>query len=156
MLPNLIVDNKFPFLHGQRISDSNNLAQEFTHVFNNIGTFRRAFVMIDFSNALDSLRWDAIDTILEAFSYDTIFQQLIMCCIKSTSFSALVEGSPTKLFQPQRGVCQGDPLSPLLFIVVIKYLVRLMKKAIADRRLEMYINGGASVELIQNYLLQEI
>lgn len=71
-LPNLLADNQFAFLKGRRISDSINLAQEFTHAFNNIGTSRRTFVMIDFSKAFDSLWWDATDVVLESFRYDEI------------------------------------------------------------------------------------
>lgn len=73
-LPNLIAKNQFAFLKGRLISNSINLRQEFTHALNNIGTSRRAFVMIDFSKVLESLRWDAINVVFEAFGYDKIFR----------------------------------------------------------------------------------
>lgn len=54
----------------------------------------------------------------------------------------MVKGSPSEVFHVQQGVRQGDPLSPLLFVIVIEYLTRLINKALSDGRLELYSNGG--------------
>lgn len=67
--------------------------------------------------------------------------------VKSTSFSAMVEGSPLRSILDKRGVQQGDPFSPLLFVIILDYLVRLTK-VVKDKRFELYINGGATVEPI--------
>lgn len=132
-LPNLLAEYQFAFLNGRHITDSINLAQEFTHIFNNIRMSRRTFVMTDFSKAFDSLWWDATDVVLESFGFDEILRQLLMTCIKSASFSTMVEGYQTIVIKPWGGVRQGDLLSPLLLIAVIEYLVCLTKKAISDK-----------------------
>lgn len=60
-LPNLIAKNQFAFIKGRRISDAINLAHEFTHTFNYSGMSQRAFIIINFTKAFDSLWWDSIE-----------------------------------------------------------------------------------------------
>ena len=51
----------------------------------------------------------------------------IKCCVESASMSILVNGSPTDEFIGERGVCQGNPLAPFLFIMVAEGLGELMR-----------------------------
>lgn len=147
ILPRLISLNQLAFIKGRRISDAIGLAQEFTQGFNWKGTSRRACITIDFVKAFDTLRWDAIEAVLELMGIDYAFRQMVMSCVVTiASVSALVEGSPTQIVKMQKGLRQGDPLSPLLFVIVIEYLTRLVKKAVGDRKLELYTIGGTQVE----------
>lgn len=50
-------------------------------------------------------------------------------CISITSFSVLVNGSPSKLFKASRGIQQGDALSPFLFTIVVEAISSLLVKA---------------------------
>ena len=53
----------------------------------------------------------------------------IMGCLTSTNFAVLVNGTPSKFFGASRGIRQGCPLSPILFILVIEGLSLLIKDA---------------------------
>ncbi|XP_070003116.1 uncharacterized protein [Nicotiana sylvestris] len=52
----------------------------------------------------------------------------VMVCISIVSYSIIVNGKPIKPFEAKKGLRQGDPLSPLLFVIAMEYLCRLMKQ----------------------------
>ena len=54
---------------------------------------------------------------------------LMMVCVKSVSYSILVNGEPKGLIRPSRGIRQGDPLSPFLFLLCTEGLHSLITKA---------------------------
>ena len=53
----------------------------------------------------------------------------IMGCINSASFVVLMNGSPSSFFRPSRGLRQGCPLSPFMFLLIAKALSRLLNRA---------------------------
>ncbi|GJU26294.1 RNA-directed DNA polymerase, eukaryota [Tanacetum coccineum] len=77
---------------------------------------------VDFEKAFDSVRWDFLDDILKNFGFWLRWRDWIQSCLKSSRGSILVNGSPTSEFQFSKGLKQGDPLSPLLFILVMESL----------------------------------
>ena len=54
---------------------------------------------------------------------------LIMGCVKTVTSSVLVKREPCGMIQPTRGIRQGDPLSPFLFLFCTEGLNGLIKKA---------------------------
>nr|GEX22062.1 RNA-directed DNA polymerase, eukaryota [Tanacetum cinerariifolium] len=75
-----------------------------------------------FEKAYDSVRWDFLDEVLRKFSFGDKWFKWIQCCLNSLRGLILVNGSPTKEFQFGKGLKQGDPLSPFLFILIIESL----------------------------------
>jgi hypothetical protein len=72
-----------------------------------------------------------MDKTLEAFGFNQHWINWIVNLVSTTSYSLLINGAPTKPFCPSRGIRQGDPLSPFLFILMMEGLSRSIKNATA-------------------------
>ncbi|XP_016192158.1 uncharacterized protein LOC107633037 [Arachis ipaensis] len=68
-------------------------------------------------------------------------------CVGTASMSILVNGSPSKPFKMERGLRQGDPLSPFLFVLVVDVLHKMVEKAVRNRRIMPLLVGKDNIEL---------
>lgn len=62
------------------------------------------------------------------YEFPMKFCQLIMSCIMSPKITIKINGNNYGYFAEKRGLRHGDPISPLLFVLVMKYLSRMLKK----------------------------
>nr|GEY19367.1 RNA-directed DNA polymerase, eukaryota [Tanacetum cinerariifolium] len=84
---------------------------------------KQSFIFkVDFEKAYDSVRWDFLDDVLKKFGFGNKWCDWIQTCLKSSRGSILINGSPTEEFQFCKGLKQGDPLSPFLFILIMEGL----------------------------------
>ncbi|GKD46513.1 RNA-directed DNA polymerase, eukaryota, reverse transcriptase zinc-binding domain protein, partial [Tanacetum coccineum] len=77
---------------------------------------------VDFEKAYDSVRWDFLDDVTRKFSFGKKWCHWIQNCLRSSRGSIIINGSPTEEFQFYKGLKQGDPLSPFLFLLVMESL----------------------------------
>ncbi|GKC24663.1 RNA-directed DNA polymerase, eukaryota, reverse transcriptase zinc-binding domain protein, partial [Tanacetum coccineum] len=84
---------------------------------------------VDFEKAFDSLRWDFLDLVMEKLGFGLKWRSWIQGCLRNARSSILVNGSPTAEFEVFKGLRQGDPLSPFLFILAMEGLHAFTRKA---------------------------
>ena len=91
---------------------------------------------------------------LERCGFSDKWRQWISFCLSTVRFFILINGTPHGFFGSSRGLRQGDPLSPLLFVLVMEAVGRMLDKAIHESRLSGF-NVGASVgsSLMVSHLL---
>nr|KYP70944.1 hypothetical protein KK1_010185 [Cajanus cajan] len=69
---------------------------------------------------------------LRRLGFNNLWVSWISECLMSSRVSVLVNGSPSEEFGPKKGLRQGDPLSPFLFIVVAEGLTGMMREAVSQ------------------------
>ena len=86
------------------------------------------FLKMDMEKAFDRMEWAFPLAILEKLGFSPIWISWIIICISFASFSILFNGSPFGHISPERGLKQGDPLSPFLFSLSSEVFSRLLFK----------------------------
>ena len=69
-----------------------------------------------------------------------------MRCVTTVSYSFRINGKISNSFQPLRGIRQGDPLSPYLFLIVVEGLSALIKKSVEEGVLEGILSVGGDLK----------
>jgi hypothetical protein len=135
ILPFIISKEQSGYVEGRQIMDSIILAHEIIHSLKSSRT-PGMLIKLDLSKAFDRVSWQYIQAILTSFGFDHVWVSWILNLISSTFFSILVNGVPSAPFSPSRGIRQGDPLSPFLFVLLAEGLGRGIKAAIHEGSLK--------------------
>ena len=72
---------------------------------------------------------------MKRMGFNRKWTKWIMTCVSTVIFSVLINGSPEGFITPEKGIRQGDPLSPYFFILCAEVLSHMMNKAMEDRSL---------------------
>jgi hypothetical protein len=113
-------------VEGKKIMDSVILAHKVIHSLK-MTKIPGMLIKLDLSKSFDRIIWQYIRSLLEAFSFDNHWVHWIMRLTSSAFFSILVNGVPSQPFSPTRGIRQGDPLSPFLFVLMAEGLGHYLK-----------------------------
>ena len=133
-----ISENQAAFVPGRMITDNAIIAHEVYYALKARKRQANSYMALktDITKAYDRLEWSFLEETMKHMGFNTKWISWIMKCVTTVSYSVLINGSPHGNVIPGRGIRQGDPLSPYLFILCAEVLSHMMKQAESTRNLK--------------------
>ena len=137
VLPHLISNDQYGFLKGRYIGENIRLFIDIL-IFCKTHNVKGVALSIDFEKAFDMIEWDFIYYALNIFGFDPRFIQWVQVLYFDIEGCVINNGFSSKSFEIQRGVRQGCPLSPYLFIIAAELLGCLIRQNNEIKGLKVY------------------
>jgi hypothetical protein len=146
LLGELISPNQSAFVPGRMITDNALISFECLHAIQQGTSERTNFCAykLDLSKAYDRVDWSFLEKVLLRLGFQSSWVRWVMSCVTTVRYTVRLNGVPLEPFQPTRGLRQGDPLSPYLFLFVADALSSALQKEVqANEIMELKITRHA-------------
>ena len=129
------------FVEGRQILDASLIANE---VIDSMQKRKESGILckLDIEKAYDQINWNFILKVLKKMGFGDKWVSWIEWCISTATFSVMINGSPAGFFGSSRGLRQGDPLSPYLFVLGMEALSLMIDKAAEGGFISGYMFKG--------------
>ncbi|VFQ90276.1 unnamed protein product [Cuscuta campestris] len=141
ILPLIISEEQAAYVPRRDILDQILITKEMAHHINRKAHGGNLIIKLDMAKAFDKLRWSYLFDILKSFGFSSSFIHMVNNLLSSSKYSVLFNGKPCGYFGQSRGVKQGDPLSPLLFIIASEGFSRNLNKLFIDGLIDRFNCG---------------
>ncbi|CAM8905799.1 unnamed protein product [Rhodiola kirilowii] len=130
ILPRVISESQSAFIPGRLISDNILAAHELIHFIGTRGRQRVGYcsLKLDMTKAYDRIEWDFLEAMQTKMGFPDRWVEMVMACVKSVSYTIKINDQISEEFWPERGLRQGDPLSPYLFLLCTEWFAQKLRQ----------------------------
>jgi len=139
----VISETQTTFMKDRQILDGILIANE---VVDEAKKSKKEFMLfkVDFEKAYDLVDWGYLDAVMHKMACPVFWRKWIKECVSTATASILVNGSPTYEFPLQKGLRQGDHLSPFLFLLAAEGLNVIMNSVVDNNLYKVYRVGTSN------------
>jgi len=149
ILQRIIFPTQSAFIPQRTIHDNILLAHEVVNRFKHMkGKKGYVALKLDMEKAYDRIEWDFLLNCLRQLGFHDTWVRWIHECISTVSYSLIINNEPHGFFTPTRGLRQGDPLSPYLFIICMDVLARRLHSLALNTKSGLGIKIGPAAARI--------
>jgi hypothetical protein len=144
VMGSIISASQSAFLKGRQLVDGVLVLNEVVDSARKTGKECLIF-KVDFEKAYDSVDWNFLVYMLHRFGFNDLWIKWMKACVCSGKMSVLINGCPTEEINISRGLKQGDPLAPFLFLLVAEGLGAIMRNAVGLNRFSPFAVGSGDL-----------
>nr|GEU67934.1 RNA-directed DNA polymerase, eukaryota, reverse transcriptase zinc-binding domain protein [Tanacetum cinerariifolium] len=153
VIDSLVSQEQSDFISGRQILDGPLILSEIIDWYKKQ---KKMLFKVDFEKAFDSVSWRYLDHVMCMIGFGIKWQNWIKSCLYSSRTSILINGSPTLEFSLKRGLKQGDPLSPFLFIIIMEGLHIALTDVMAANLFHGVNVGSSSLRLSHLFYADDV
>jgi len=149
VIGSVVSDTQSAFIKGRQIMDGILVANE---IVDEAHRCKKELLLfkVDFEKTFDSVDWGYLIEVMSKMGFPLLWRKWIKECIGIATASVLVNGSPIDEFSLERGMRQGDPLSPFLFLLATEGFNILMESLLVNNIFTRYQVGGSASTVVSH------